>query len=144
MLVILRDTCTDSTAKPFRACFYMEIANVSINMLLNGLPPRYVCVMKVRRRGIAPFGEMLGPLRRYRAMRSIAAIVSHHRAAQSSSDQIFEAAWGHAHPRFRVMEVCTEIHIFQCFKAVTEVLARDVCVNDPWISVPKTSFYWVP
>ena len=44
ILFISRDTCSDSIAKLFRACFCGGIAQVSRDMLQNGVSHRRPCV----------------------------------------------------------------------------------------------------
>ena len=44
ILFISRDTCSDSIANLFRACFYGGIAQLSRDMLQNGVSHRGACV----------------------------------------------------------------------------------------------------
>ena len=79
-LFISRETCSDSIAKIFRACFCGGIAQLSRDTLQNGVSHRCACV-KLRTKGVSHhFGGVLTSLKKYRAIWGIAAIVSQHRA----------------------------------------------------------------
>ena len=85
ILFISRDTCSDSIAKLFRACFLWGIAQISRDMLQNGGIAQ-MCLCKTKYQGGVShlFGGVLASPKKYRAIWSIAAIVSQYRAI-----------WGH-------------------------------------------------
>ena len=85
ILFISRDTCSDSIAKLFRACFCGGIAQLSRDTLQNGVSHRYVCVKLSTKGGYRTIlGGVLTSLKKYRAIWGIAAIVSQ-----------YGAIWGH-------------------------------------------------
>ena len=55
ILFISRNTCSDSIAKLFRACFVRGIAHELRDTLQNGVSHRCACVELSIKRGIAPF-----------------------------------------------------------------------------------------
>ena len=59
MLFISRDTCKESIAKHFGACFHGGIAQLSRDMLQNGVSHRYTCV-KVSTGGGGRYRTILG------------------------------------------------------------------------------------
>ena len=83
---ISRDTCSDSIAKLFCACFCGGIAQLSRDTLQNGVSHRCACVKLSAGGGRVSrhFAGVLNSLRKYRAIWSIATIVSQYRAI-----------WGH-------------------------------------------------
>ena len=75
------DTCSDSIAKHVRACFCRVVAQVSRDMLQNGVLHRCACV-KISTKGVilATFWGAANLPEKYRAIWGIAAIVSQYRA----------------------------------------------------------------
>ena len=57
ILFISRDTCSDSIANLFRACFSWGIAQLSRDTLQNGVSHRCACVKLNTQGGIAPLWE---------------------------------------------------------------------------------------
>ena len=85
ILFISRDTCSDSIAKLFRGLFSWGIAQLSRDILQNGVSHRCACVkLSIKGRLSHHFGELLTSLKKYLAIWGIAAIVSRYRAI-----------WGH-------------------------------------------------
>ena len=85
ILFISRDTCCDSIAKLFCACFLWGIAQLSRHTLQNGVSHRCACVKLSTKGGYRTvFGAC--SLKEYRAIWGIAAMVSQYRAI-----------WGHIH-----------------------------------------------
>ena len=81
ILFISRDTCSDSIAKLFCACFLWGIAQLSRDMLQNGVSHRCAFVKLSTKGGVSHhIGEVLSSLKKYRAIWGIAAIVSQYRA----------------------------------------------------------------
>ena len=82
---ISRDTCSDSIAKLFRACFLWGIALLSARYVAKwGIAQMCLCESKYQRGVSHHFGGVLISLRKYHAIWGIAAIVSQYRAT-----------WGH-------------------------------------------------
>ena len=81
ILFISRDTCSDSIAKLFRACFNGGIAQLSSDTLQNGVSHKCPCVKLSTKGGVSHhLGGVLTSLKKYRAIWGIAAIVSQYRA----------------------------------------------------------------
>ena len=81
------DTCSDSIATIFRACFFFSGYRTIIAIFVaNGVSHGCACVKISSKRGGGShhFGEVLSSLKNYRAMWGIAVIVSQYRAI-----------WGH-------------------------------------------------
>ena len=84
IVLISCDTCSDSIAKVYRACFY-GVAQLSRDTLQNRVLHRCACVKLSSKGGGSHLcGGVLISLKRYRAIWGIAAIVSQYRAI-----------WGH-------------------------------------------------
>ena len=84
ILFISRDTCSDSIAKLFRACFYGVSHNYRAIRCKWGIARMCLCKIKYQGGGSHHFGGVLTSLKKYRAIWDIAAIVSQYRAI-----------WGH-------------------------------------------------
>ena len=85
ILFISRDTCSDSIAKLFRACFHGYRTIIARYVAKWGIAQVCLCKTKVPRGGVSHhFGGVLTSLKKYRVIWGIAAIVSQYRAI-----------WGH-------------------------------------------------
>ena len=88
ILVISHDTCSDSLAKLFRACFCEGYRTIIARYVAKWVSHRCACETKYKwpeMGGVSQrFGELQTSLEKYRAIWGIAAIVSQYRAV-----------WGH-------------------------------------------------
>ena len=80
ILFISRDTCSDSIAKLFRACFCGYRTIIARYVAKWGIAQMCLCETKCQGGASHHFGEVLTSLKKYRAMWGIAAIVSQYRA----------------------------------------------------------------